>query len=119
MARRRVTYRPSKAHGIFGVVWGGLFVIIGLVVVIPTFGAFGAIWTLAALAITIMNAYQAFGKKYVGPEINIEEEPVPYDSANGGASVEERLMELRNLYDRSLITEEEYETKKQDILKDL
>ena len=119
MARRKVTYRPSKAHGIFGVVWGGLFVIIGLIVVIPTFGVFGAIWTLAALAITIMNAYQAFGKKYVGPEISIEEEATLCAAVNSGASVEERLLELRNLYDRSLITEEEYEAKKQDILKDL
>ena len=35
------------------------------------------------------------------------------------ASVYAPLQVFRNLYDRSLITEEEYEAKKQDILKDL
>ena len=31
MARKRVTYRPSKTAGIFGVLWGAVFVVIGLV----------------------------------------------------------------------------------------
>ena len=115
MARKRVTYRPNKAGGVFGVIWGGLFVLIGLVFIIPTFGGFGIIWTLGALAITVVNAYRTFGKTYVGPEIYIEDdgaEPAP-------SSIEERLRELRNLYDRSLITEEEYEAKKQEILREL
>lgn len=117
MARRRVTYRPSKASGVFGVVWGGIFVLIGLIVVIPTFGPFGILWTLAALAITGMNAYQTFGKRYVGPEINIEEEHV--ENFDAASSIEARLQELRNLYDRQLITDEEYEAKRQEILKEL
>ena len=79
--RKRVTYRPGKAQGAFGTIWGGIFVLIGLFVVIPTFGPFGIIWTLGALGITVINALHAFGKKYVGPEIRIEEdkegEPVP------------------------------------------
>ena len=116
MARKRVTYRPNKAGGVFGVVWGGFFVLIGLFVVIPSFGGFGLIWTLGALAITVMNGYQAFGKKYVGPEIHIEDEEPTRTSAD---SIEERLQALRNLYDRSLITEEEYEAKKQEILNEL
>ena len=116
MARRRVTYRPSKASGIFGIIWGGLFVVIGLVVVIPSFGAFGILWTLAALAITGMNAYHAFGKGNVGPEIHIEDEG--YDAPSAG-SAEERLTELRNLYDRRLITDEEYEAKRKEILDQL
>ena len=114
MARKRVTYRPNKASGVFGVVWGGLFVLIGLVFVVPTFGIFGVIWTVAALAITAVNGYHAFGKKYIGPEIHIED-----DADAAGGSIEARLQELRNLYDRSLITEEEYEAKKQEILKEL
>ena len=59
--RRRVTYRPSKASGVFGGVVGGIFVLIGLFVAIPTFGAFGILWTLIAVGITGMNLYQAFG----------------------------------------------------------
>ena len=62
MRRRRVTYRPSKAQGAFGVAVGAIFVVIGLVMVIPVFGLFGVLWTLVAVGITAMNAYQAFGK---------------------------------------------------------
>ena len=72
--KKRVTYRPGKAQGVFGIVWGGIFILIGLFVAIPVFGAFGVLWTLAAVAITVMNGLRAFGKKYTGPEIQIEEE---------------------------------------------
>ena len=113
MARKRVTYRPNKAAGTVGVIFGGIFVLIGLFVVIPMAGPFGILWTLAAVAITAGNAYQTFGKKYVGPEIHIEEEET------SGSSVEERLVELQNLYDRRLITQEEYDAKRQEILQDL
>ncbi len=112
MARKRVTYRPNKAGGAFGMVVGGIFVLLGVTVVIPTFGLFGVFWTLIALSIAGISGYQTFGKKYVGPEIYIEDEAQP-------GTAEERLTELRNLYDRSLITEEEYEAKKQEILKEL
>ena len=74
MRRRRVTYRPSKAQGAFGVAVGAIFVVIGLVMVIPVFGLFGVLWTLVAVGITAMNAYQAFGKNYTGPQITIEED---------------------------------------------
>ena len=109
MAKKRVTYRPGKVQGVFGVIWGGIFVIIGLTVAIPHFGAFGLLWTLLALAITGYNAYLAFGKGKVGPEIYIEDDAAPDDA-------EARLTELRNLYDRRLITEEEYEAKRKEIL---
>ena len=114
MARKRVTYRPSKSGSAFGGVVGIIFVCIGLFVAIPAFGPFGILWTLIAVGITAMNFYQAFGKKYVGPEIHIEDE-------DGGKpeDVQERLETLRALYDQKLITPEEYERKRQEILKDL
>ena len=81
MARKRVTYRPSKSGSVMGGVVGVIFVLIGLFVVIPTFsmgGGFGAIfgvfWTILAAVIAGTNFYQAFGKGYIGPEIHIEEE---------------------------------------------
>jgi len=116
MARKRVTYRPGKTGGIFGSVIGGIFILIGIVVVIPVFGPFGVLWTLAAVGITVFDAYSAFGKGYVGPEINIE------DDASGGSTTGDagsRLRELQNLYDQELITREEYEEKRQEILRDL
>ena len=137
--RRRVTYRPSKAQGAFGVIWGGLFVLIGLFVVIPTFGPFGILWTLGALAITIMNGVQAFGKKYVGPEIRIEDEEGQFGEVSQSQAAQapkepesehnhisstalnakERLEQLKSLKEAGLLTQEEYDRKRNDIVSKL
>lgn len=121
MARKRVTYRPSKAGSALGGVVGGLFVLIGLFVAIPTFGLFGVLWTLIAVGITGANLYQAFGKGYVGPEIHIEEESDSEYAQPAAApgDTQARLTELRALYDQRLITQEEYEQKRREILKEL
>lgn len=131
MRRRRVTYRPSKAQGAFGVAVGVVFVIIGLVMVIPSFGPFGILWTLIAVGITAMNAYQAFGKGYAGPEITIEEDEEPRRASSSPASethdhipstaldVKGRLEQLKELKEAGLLTQEEYDKKRQEILKGL
>ena len=119
MAKKRVTYRPSKGQAVFGGVVGGIFVLIGLFAAIPTFGAFGILWTLIAVGITGMNLYQAFGKGYVGPEIHIEEDGVSERPQSSTGDAQARLTELRTLYDQRLITQEEYEQKRQEILKEL
>ena len=130
MRRRRVTYRPSKAQGAFGMVWGGVFVLIGLFVVIPAFGPFGILWTLAAIGITAMNGYQAFGKKYTGPEITIEEDnaqtpearpsspaPETHDHIPSTAlDAKQRLEQLESLREAGLITQSEYDRKRREIL---
>ena len=129
--RKRVTYRPGKTSGVFGAVAGGIFCLIGLFVVIPTFGPFGILWTLFAAAITFMNLYQSFGKGYRGPEVYIEDEetesasqPVPQPASSGPEpagdnSAKTRLEQLQALYDGGLITRAEYEEKRRDILNDL
>lgn len=131
MRRRRVTYRPSKAQGTFGVIWGGIFILIGLFVVIPTFGPFGLLWTLAAIGITVMNGYQAFGKKYTGPEITIEEDnPQHMDPLSSpvashdhipstALNAKDRLKQLEDLKKAGLITDSEYEQKRKEILEGL
>jgi len=48
----------------------------------------------------------------------MEEPPLAGESPEKG-SVESRLLELRSLYDQRLITDEEYELKRQEILRDL
>ena len=126
-SRKRVTYRPGRTQGAFGVIWGGIFVLIGLFVVIPTFGAFGLLWTLAAIAITAMNGSQAFGKKYAGPEIRIEEEeqtqPLPEEEpehiSSTALDARGRLEQLETLKKAGLITEQEYQQKRAEILKGL
>ena len=128
MARKRVTYRPSKSGSVLGGVVGVIFVLIGLFVVIPTFsmgGGFGAIfgvfWTILAAVIAGTNFYQAFGKGYIGPEIHIEEEGKSEHAQDAPApgDAQARLTELRALYDQRLITQEEYEQKRREILEEL
>ena len=117
MARKKITYRPSKGSSVFGGIVGCIFVLIGLVMVIPAFGLFGILWTGTAAVIAGMSFYQGFSKRYTGPEIHIEEEGVSADSSKG--TPEQRLEQLQSLYDRRLITKEEYEQKRQEILKEL
>ena len=111
--RKKITYRPSKANGIIGGIAGGIFVLLGLFFVIPSFGPFGIVWTLFALIMCVSSLYSSFGKKYVGPEIHVE------NMEEDTASPEERLQKLRSLYEQRLITKEEYEQKRAEILKDL
>lgn len=131
MKRRRVTYRPSKAQGAFGVVVGVVFVLIGLFMVIPVFGPFGILWTLMAVGITAMNAYQVFGKGYAGPQITIEEDEEPRQAPSSPVSqthdhvpstaldAKGRLEQLKELKEAGLLTQEEYDKKRQEILKGL
>ena len=116
--RRRMRYRPSRANCIFGGIVGIIFTCIGLFVAIPAAGAFGVLWTLIALAMTVYQFAMAAGKVSAG-SWSIEEEDEGRDGAPGGKSAQDRLTELQNLYDRRLITQEEYEAKRQEILKDL
>ena len=121
--RRRMRYRPSKASCVFGGIVGIIFSCIGLFVVIPTFVPFGILWTLIAIGITIYQFAMAAGKVSMG-SWSIEDED---DGGHGGGpagdgsdrSAQDRLTELQNLYDRRLITREEYEAKRQEILKEL
>ncbi|MEQ2456607.1 SHOCT domain-containing protein [Flavonifractor hominis] len=117
MRRKRVTYRPSKSQAVFGGVVGCIFVGIGLFVAIPMAGLFGIFWTLVAVGITAMNFYQAFGKGYVGPEIHIEDEAA--EQSGAPSDPQQRLRQLQTLYDQRLITQEEYDQKRQEILKEL
>ncbi len=125
MRRRRITYRPNKSQSVFSGAVGIIFVLIGIFVAIPNFGI---LWTLIAVVITVMNFYQAFGKKYIGPEINIEEEgenapsprPDGYSSPEmDGSGAEKRLRQLQELLDGGLITREEYEKKREEIIRSL
>ena len=118
--RRRVTYRPSKAQSAFSAVVSGIFVLIGLVFVIPTFGAFGVFWTLIAAVGGIMSAYRAFGKGYIGPEIHIEDEGTRSPDAPPPAlDAKARLEQLESLKDAGLIDGEEYREKRREILERL
>ena len=109
-----MTYRPSRTVSILGGVVGVIFVLVGFFVAIPVAGPFGIFWTAVSAVIAAMNFYQAFGKGYIGPNIEIED-------VNEGSegSTETRLRKLQSLYDQHLITPEEYEEKRKEILNKL
>ena len=118
--KKRVTYRPSKAQSALSAVVSGIFVLIGIVFVIPTFGFFGVFWTLIAAVGGVMSAYRAFGKGYIGPEIHIEDEEgrMP-ESPAGNLDAKARLEQLESLRSAGLIDEEEYQAKRREILERL
>ncbi len=109
---KKIHIRPSKTQSKGGFIVGIMFCLIGLFFVVPTFGPFGLVWTAVAGWITYVNWRNGFTDKGIADRvIEIENE----DEEN----MEERLRSLQSLYDQRLITKEEYEEKKQEILKEL
>jgi hypothetical protein len=111
MTRYRV--KPSKPASALGVVVGVVMVGLGLFVAIPTFGAFGIFWTLVAAAITVFNAINVFTDAgLAGTEI-IE------DAGPPGAKplqFDERLRRLEHLREEGLVTDDEYQRKRAELL---
>jgi len=138
---KKIHVRPGKGQSKFGFIVGIIFCLIGLLVVIPTFGLFGILWTAVAGYITYVNYRNGFTDKQIDShviEIDENGEDVTVTSHTGFGersyvaeekagrtehvepeSVEERLRKLTSLYMQALITKEEYEQKKKDILDDL
>ena len=96
---------------------GIVFVGIGLFMVIPIFGVFGIFWTVVAVIITVTNGINAFSDKGVATHsIEIE------DTENHRVkkeSIESRFEQLNSLYQQNLISKEEYEKKKSELLQEL
>ena len=100
--RRNIHYKPSKSASILSGVIACAMGVFGLFT-IPSIGAmigFKAIWCLMAFGMGIYNFLLAAG---VGAK-------------ERKSDAEARLEELQTLYDRRLITEEEYQEKRRDIL---
>lgn len=103
-----------------GFAGGLLFVVIGVFLVIPTFGGFGVIWTLFAGAIAVVNGINAFSDRTVAThEILIEDDSDVSSTEPGGKDPARRLEQLRDLYERRLITQEEYEKRRAEIIDEL
>lgn len=118
---KKIHVRPGKSQSKVGFAVGIIFCLIGVFIVIPTFGIFGIFWTLIAGWITFVHYRNGFTDKQIDSQvIEIDEngEDITVTS-NTGETVEERLRKLQSLYDQALITREEYEAKKKDILEDL
>lgn len=114
---KKIKVKPGKSQSMVGFFIGIIFCAIGLFVVIPTFGAFGVLWSVMALIITVTNGINAFSDKGIATH-SIEIEDTDKFSQEK-ESMESRLEKLKGLYEKNLITEEEYEKKKKELLQEL
>lgn len=124
MRRRRVVrIHPSKPSMVLSLVVGVIFCLLGIFIVIPTFGVFGLFWTLISAGITVVNAMPLFSgeDRDLYHTMTIEEDG-GYDGLAADTQSDDaaaRLEKLKELYDRRLITTEEYESKREEILRRL
>ena len=120
---KNIKVKPGKTQSKAGMAAGVVFCLIGVFVVIPMFGMFGIIWTVFALIITIINGINAFSDKGVpSHEIVIEDEEdldrriCEAKTEDLKTEIGERLQAAKSLYESGMITEEEYEQKRREIL---
>lgn len=120
-----------KGIGLIHAVMGLIFVIVGGVMT-AEIGLFGLPFLLgglffAANGIRMVVAKNDFAHR-VGYDVETDldrsivgvmEDVDRMDSASASDGTEERLLRLQRLYDQRLITEEEYQTKRQEILNEL
>lgn len=120
--RRRYSVKPSKPASLLGGIVGIFFIFIGITTVIPYgAGVFGIVWTLSAVGITVYHFYNFFSKKGAGVyRIDIEDEDgaVPKNNTTDNQKVDfdVKLRKLQKLFDDGIITKEEYEKKKKELL---
>ena len=126
MSAKKVKVKPGKEQSKVGFIVGLIFVLIGLIVVIPTFGVFGIFWTVVAAFIAYSHYKNGFTDEgFPTHEIIIDEEELAgmRECAGtedfDGESIEERLKTLASLYDQGLISGEEYEAKRKEILSEI
>lgn len=138
---KKIHVRPGKTQSKAGFIVGIVFCLIGIFVVIPIFGPFGLLWTAAAGWIAYSHYRNGFTDKPIasqvievddnGEDVTVTthsgftsysydtEKDAPERGSANRESVEERLRKLQSLYDQMLITKEEYDQKKKEILEDL
>jgi hypothetical protein len=106
----RIGVRPSKAASLIGMLAGGIFVVLGLTVIVPIFGAFGVVWTCVAALITLFYAFNFFSAKGVSTyEIDV-------GSPNQVEDLDAGLRKLAKLKEDGLISEEEHARKRAELM---
>lgn len=136
---RRVTvhYKPTgagktmmRAMGVFHAVFGTVFAIIAVTVIIPSAGLFGVLFLAAGVFFAVNGTLIALGKEGImgrsyqveteteeGEEL-AEEGTIPPPAAPR-PSAGERLKQLEELREKRLITAGEFEEKRKEILREL
>ena len=116
---KRIKVKPSKPASLFGMILGTIFVFIGLFIAIPAAGIFGVFWTLVAVGMTAFQAYNFFsGKGVASWEIETDDEEKDNQSTSLSGDFEIKLRKLNRLKEDGLITEEEFQKKREEILRE-
>ena len=118
MASKKIKVKPGKTQSRIGFVVGIVFVFLGVIVVIPTFGIFGILWTILAGLGVFGNYKNGFTDKGVATHEIIIEDGMEIEKVDGVEDIEAKLMKLNSLYEQRLITKEEYDEKRKKILEE-
>jgi hypothetical protein len=119
--------RPTKLSGGAMIVAGAVFLLFGLVPLSSAEGearpfaiGFGAVWILMCLSFIIYGIYiLTSAKPSSGIVFDIEDNTVPNDPAPAPlGDFETRIRKLEKLKEDRLITEEEYKSKRAEIMKE-
>jgi Short C-terminal domain len=106
----RVGVKPGKAASAIGMFAGCLFVVLGVTVIVPIFGIFGMVWTAIAAAIAVFYAYNFFSATGASTyEVDVESQGDVEDLDAG-------LRKLAKLKEDGLLTDQEYEQKRAEIM---
>lgn len=117
MAQKKIKVKPGKTESKIGFIVGILFVILGVVVVIPIFGVFGIIWTGVAVMIAFTHYKNGFSDDGIATHEIIIEDGMDITERNvDGEDIEVKLMKLNSLYEQRLISKEEYDEKRKKLL---
>lgn len=113
---RKGKIKPNKGVSVIGMIAGVGMVVIGITQVIPDAGLFGVVWTLVAVGIAVVNAINMFTENGVASfQIDIEDNDSYQEKEQ---SFDEKLRKIKALKDDGIISEEEYEVKRKEILRD-
>ena len=100
----RMGIRPSKPAAAVGLAAGVVFLLLGVAVVIPVFGTFGVFWTAIAGIIALFYAYNLFSARGVSAyEVDVD-------------APEDDLRKLARLRQDGLVSEEEYQRKRAELM---
>jgi len=114
---RKVRIKPSKSTSILAMIVGLIMTGAGITLIIPIFGSFGVLWTLVAVGITVYHAFNAFSSSGLATEvIEVDDSSDSHIAQNDLAN---RLERLKSLRIDGLITEEEYQKKRSEIVSKL
>ncbi len=112
----RMRVKQSKPSALAGMLMGIIFIVVGFTTVLPTFGMFGVLWVLICLVITATQAYNFFSNKGVSSwEVDVD--APDYAGPANNPDFETRLRKLGKLRDDGLISEEEFNRKREEIMR--